>query len=105
MLDLAIAFLETAIKNHGRIAVEWPRNSGLWETKKWVDFMRRRNLKYVHFDGCALGLKDRGDKFLKKPRCIVTNDLRVLQYFGQYQCLKDHEHVPTQGANATAFAY
>ena len=24
---------KVAIKNHGRIAVEWPRSSGLWETK------------------------------------------------------------------------
>ena len=57
MLDLAINFLEVAIKNHGRIAVEWPRSSGLGETAAWVNFMKKHNLKYVHFDGCAVCIK------------------------------------------------
>ena len=105
MLNLAIKFLEVAIKNHGRIAVEWPRSSGLWETKEWIAFMKRFNLKYVHFDGCSLGLKGRNQFYLKKPWCIATNDLRVLQYYGQHQCPGNHQHEPTQGANATLSAY
>ena len=105
MLNLAIQFLEIAIKNYGRICVEWPRSSGLWETPEWLAFMKKHNLKYVHFDGCALGLKGRNEQFLKKPWCIATNDLRVLQYFGQHQCPGDHEHELTQGSNATASAY
>ena len=105
MLNLAIQFLEIAIKNYGRICVEWPRSSGLWETPEWLAFMKKHNLKYVHFDGCALGLKGRNEQFLKKPCCIATNDLRVLQYFGQHQCPGDHEHELTQGSNATASAY
>ena len=28
--------------------------------------MTKYNLKYVHFDGCALGLKGRHQKFLKE---------------------------------------
>ena len=96
---------KVAIKNHGRIAVEWPRSSGLWETREWIAFMNKHNLKYVHFDGCSLGLKGREQKYLKKPWCIATNDLRILQYFGQHQCPGNHEHEPTQGTNATASAY
>ena len=46
--------------------------------------MKKHNLKYVHFDGCALNFKE---------------------YFGQYQCPGTHEHEPTQGTNATASAY
>ena len=79
MLNLAIKFLEVAIKNHGRIAVEWPRSSGLWETQEWIAFMNKHNLKYVHFDGCSLGLKGREQKYMKKPWCIATNDLRIMQ--------------------------
>ena len=105
MLNLAIKFLEVAIKNYGRIAVEWPRSSGLWETKEWGAFMKRHNLKYVHFDGCSLGLKGRNQKFLKKPWRIATNDVRVLQYFGQHQCPRNYEHEQTIGTNATASAY
>jgi len=62
--------------------------------------MKRHNLKYVHFDGRALGLNGRHQKLLKKPWCIATNDMRLLQYFGQYICPGNHEHEPTQGANA-----
>lgn len=32
MMDLALPCLEAAMTNYDRIAVEWPRNSGLWET-------------------------------------------------------------------------
>ena len=105
MLDLAIPFLEQVIENDGRIGVEWPRNNGLWETQAWIDFMTKHNLKYVHFDGCALGLKSRHQKFLKKPWCVATNDVRLLQYFGQYTCPGDHEHEPTQGQNAADSAF
>ena len=67
--------------------------------------MKRHNLKYVHFDGRALGLKGRHQKLLKKPWCIATNDMRLLQYFGQYTCPGNHEHEPTQGANAVDSAF
>lgn len=105
MLDLAIPFLEQVIENNGRIGVEWPRSNSLWETQAWINFMTKYNLKYVHFDGCALGLKGRHQKFLKKPWCIATNDMRLLQYFGQYNCPGDHEHEPTQGQNAIDSAF
>ena len=82
MLDVAIPFLEQVIQNNGRIGVEWPRSHGLWETR--ANFMTKHNLKYVHFDGCAVDLKGTHQKFLKKPWCIATNDMRLLQYFGQY---------------------
>ena len=31
--------------------------------------------------------------------------MRLLQYFGQYNCPGDHEHEPTQGANAVDSAF
>lgn len=105
MLELAIPFLEQVIENNGRSGVEWPRSNDLWETQTWINFMTRYNLKYVHFDGCALGLKSRRQKFLKKPWCIATNDLRLLQYFGQYTCAGNHEHELTQGQNAVDSAF
>ena len=105
MLDLAIPCLGLAMQNNGRIGVEWPRSNGLWETQTWINFMKKHNLKYVHFEGCALGLKGRHQKFLKKPWCIATNDVRLLQYFGQYTCPGNHEHEPTQGINAVESAF
>lgn len=64
----------------------------------WVNFMQKYNLKYVHFDGCALGLKDKRGQFLRKPWCVATNDLRILQRFGQYIYPGNHE--PMQGTNS-----
>ena len=103
MLDVAIPFLEQVIQNNGRIGVEWPRSHGLWETR--ANFMTKHNLKYVHFDGCAVDLKGTHQKFLKKPWCIATNDMRLLQYFGQYTWPGDHEHEPTQVQNAADSAF
>ena len=105
MLDLAIPCLELAMQNNGRIGVEWPRSNGLWETQTWINFMNKHNLKYVHFEGCALGLKGRHQKFLKKPWCIATNDVRLLQYFGQHTCPGNHEHEPQRGINAIESAF
>ena len=81
MLLLALPFLELAMSNNGRIAVELPRSNGLWDTVEWKTFMAKHNLKYVHFDGCALNLQGKSGKFLRKPWTIATNDLSILQYF------------------------
>ena len=67
--------------------------------------MAKHNLKYVHFDGCALNLQGKSGKFLRKPWTIATNDLSILQYFSQYVCPGNHEHESTQGQNASKSAY
>ena len=98
-------FLEIAMSNNGRMAVELPRSNGLWDTVEWKTFMAKHNLKYVHFDGCALNLQGKSGKFLRKPWTIATNDLSILQYFSQYVCPGNHEHESTQGPNASKSAY
>ena len=38
MLFLAIPVLQAAFDNHGRIAIEWPRNASLWDNPNWKTF-------------------------------------------------------------------
>ena len=91
--------------NHGRIAAELPTNNVLWETQAWINFMAKHNLKYVYFDGCALGLQGKQQKFFKRPHCVATNNLRILQYFGQLVCPGNHEHEPAQDATSASHTH
>ena len=38
MLRLALKVLSKAISNGGRVAVEWPREAGLWDVPEWQQF-------------------------------------------------------------------
>ena len=67
--------------------------------------MKKQNLKYVHFNGCAFGLEGPHQMFLRKPWCIATNDVRLLQDFGQHTCPENYGHEPTQGINAIESAF
>ena len=55
MLALAVPIFQTVIRNNGRIAIEWPRHTKLWELPLWQQFEQRNGLKRVYFDGCSLG--------------------------------------------------
>ena len=59
----------------------------------------------MYFDGCALGLQGKQQKFFKRPHCVATNDLRILQYFGQLVCPGNHEHEPAQDATSASHTH
>eukprot|EP00435_Cladocopium_sp_Y103_P056347 s1336_g19.t1 len=62
-------------------------------------------MKRVYFHGCALNLKGKDGKYIKKPWCVSTSDLRLIQFFSQYVCSGDHEHEEALGKNAADSAY
>ena len=97
MLTLALPVLQTAIDGHGRIAVEWPRNTLLWEHPTWQEFDRKNGLRRVYFDGCALGIVGKHYP-IKKPWCISTSCLRLIQYLQQYTCDGSHVHEHAEGS-------
>ena len=68
-------------------------------------FAREYNLKWVGFDGCALGLKSSSGAPLKKPWCLYTNDIRIIQYFSQHVCPGNHTQEETMGKNAKMSAF
>lgn len=95
MLGRAMQFLEIAHANHGRIAIEWPKSSGLWDLPEWKEFSERLHLRYVLFDGCSFNLRGKGGHLLKKPWCVATTDLRLIQILSQHQYSGNHVHEPT----------
>ena len=90
MLALAMPIFETIIQNNGRIAIEWPRHTKLWELPLWQQFEQRNGLKKAYFDGCSLGLTGKYYP-IHNPSCVSTNSLRLIQYLSQHQC--DHSHI------------
>ncbi|CAE7489935.1 unnamed protein product [Symbiodinium natans] len=89
--------LATAIANHGRIAVEWPKGSGWWDLPEWKEFQDEHGLHKVSFDGCMAGVKGR-EHPIRKPWSVATNDLRLVQFLGQLQCDGSHQHEAAEGS-------
>ena len=89
----------------GRIGFELPAENQLWNNPHLLDFEKRACLRRVYFHGCALNLKGKQGKFLKKPWCVSTSDLRLIQFFSQHQCDKTHEHEESFGKTAAKPAF
>lgn len=105
LLQYAIQFLERALELGGRIAFELPAENQLWNHPQWLAFEKRACLRRVYFHGCAPNLKGKHGKFLKKPWCIATSDLRLIQFFSQRICSGNHEHEESLGKNASQSAF
>jgi hypothetical protein len=105
MLGYAIQFAEACLNNQCRVAFEQPQESGIWELPEWLEFERRHGLKRAYCEGCAFGLKGKEGKLLRKPWCISTNDMRLIQFLNQHRCDGTHEHGESMGGNASHTAY
>ncbi len=100
MLGYAMQFAEICASNNGRIAFELPQEAGIWELAEWVEFEKRMNLKRAYCNGCAFGLTGKEGLLLRKPWCIATNDLRMLQFVNQHRCDGTHSHGESMAGNA-----
>ena len=105
MLAYAMQFAINIMQNYGRIVFELPKDSGIWKLDEWKQFASAYNLKWVVFDGCALGLKSSSGAPLRKPWCLYTNDIRIINFFSQFVCPGDHVHDETMGKNAKMSAF
>ena len=101
MIRLAIDLAEEKLREGSHVSAEWPRDSLLWQDPDWLAFEQRANLRRVHFHGCALGVRGPQSP-IKKPWCVSTTSLRVLQLFGQRQCDGTHVHEPAEGSKTRA---
>ena len=97
MLALAVPIFQTAIRNNGRIAIEWPRHTKFWELPLWQQFEQRNGLKRAYFDGCSLGLTGKHYP-IRNPSCVSTNSLRLIQYLSRHQCDHSHIHESVEGS-------
>ena len=105
MLGYALQFAEACLQNSGRVAFEHPQESGIWELPEWLEFEQHLGFKRAYCEGSAFGLRGKEDKFLRKPWCISTNDLRLLQFVNQHRCDGAHDHGESMGCNASHTAY
>ena len=101
MMKLATAVAEEKIAQGCSVTFEWPKESLLWQDPVFLAFEKKMNMRRVTFHGCALGLMGLKDP-IKKPWCVSTTSLRMLQLFGQRQCDKSHSHEPAEGSKTKA---
>ena len=104
MLAKALPVLQTVLENHGRVAVEWPRHTLLWNLPLWQNFEQRNGLKRVYFDGCSLGVVGKHYP-IRKPWCVSTSSLRLIQHLAQHQCDHSHIHEPAEGSSTEQTGY
>ena len=97
---LLVPSILPCMRNHGRIVFGLPKDSGTWKLKELQEFARAYNLKWVVFDGCALELVGKSDNPIRKPGCLYTNGIRVIQFFSQSVCPGNHAHAETMGKSA-----
>ena len=89
----------------GGVAFELPAENQLWNNPRLLAFEGRAGLKRVYFNGCALNLKGKHGKYLKKPWCVTTSDLRMVQFLSQCQCESSHAHEESLGKNTKQSAF
>ena len=86
-----------------RICIEWPKNCAYWNWKEVRSFLAKWNVQEICFDGCAIGLRARSGKFLKKPWRACTNDHNILSALRGLTCshtgnvLADNVHAECRG--------
>ena len=81
------------------------KDSGIWKLDEWKQFASSCNLKWVVIDGCAVGLASSTGAPLRKPRCLQTHDIRIINFFSQFVCPGNHVHAETMGKNAKVSAF
>ena len=80
------------------IAIEWPRGCSYWKLPKVRRLMKDLNLKFIHFDGCMLGLYSRKGNPIRKPWSIATNSECMIKEFQGCLCCGHKTHDPCAGS-------
>ena len=93
-LKIFAHFVEVATavrKGGGTISFEWPRYRLGWTRQTVLDFLAAFNMSTVLIDGCAFGMRHKGEPIKKQWR-IVTDYQRLLGDLAPWTCSKDHKH-------------
>jgi len=97
-------FVEVArkvIERGGHVAVEWPASCAYWSWDCVKEFASEVGLKFVRFDGCALGVVSLKTGLpIRKPWKVATTSDFIVNAFSGRLCTGDHEHTTCRGADA-----
>ena len=95
MFGLASQVIRKLLLEGGRVAIEWPADSGWRVLPEVQQFERDHGFRRVYFHGCMLGVHG-VSKPIKKPWCVSSCDERILKALAEYQCDGSHEHEPAE---------
>ena len=104
MLTKALPILQFVLDNHGRVAIEWPRHTLLWNLPLWQKFEQRNDLNPIYFDRCSLGVVGKHYP-IRKFWCVNASSLRLIQHLAQYQCDPSRIHETAEGSSTEQTGY
>ena len=98
MFAQAKRFIKKIWAEGGRVAIEWPANSGCgWDLDEVKEFEREHAFRRIYFDGCMLGVHGK-ECPIRKPWCVSSCGERILTIMAAYQCDHSHQHEPAEGS-------
>jgi hypothetical protein len=97
MFAQAKRFMKKILAEGGRVAIEWPANSGWWNLEEVKEFEKEYAFRRVYFEGCMLGVHGK-DCPIGKPWCVSSCDERILTILAAYQCDHSRQHERAEGS-------
>jgi len=79
------------------VAFEWPTGIIGWQLEILQSIIKRHEMQYVHFHGCALGLVSPDGRPMKKAWTIATTCNELRERLAVARCDGSHQHVAIEG--------
>ena len=96
MLHFCVQVAEFQMSQGKFFGLEHPGSASSWSTHAMAWLLKQDGVIRFLFDQCALGLQVSEEGLSRKTTGLVTNHLGVAAVLSQYQCSKDHPHVPLE---------
>ena len=98
---------ELVLSRGGTVTFEWPRYNDGWEREDVKAFFANHpEFVEVLFDGCAVGMKSKDGKPIRKPWKLMTTSLRIKAFFENMKCSHDpSEHAKAAGSETARTAF
>ena len=98
---------ELVLSRGGTVTFEWPRYNDGWEREDVKAFFANHpEFVEVLFDGCAVGMKSKDGKPIRKPWKLMTTSLGIKAFFENMKCSHDpSEHAKAAGSETARTAF
>ena len=100
------AICDDLLEVGGDLCHEWGARNALWGDERMQRIIRKMGMSRVLFDGCALGLRARNGKYIKKPWLFYTTIPQIAKKFSKARCsCPPGSHACCNSANAALSAF